>query len=310
MTGEFDLLGRLRGALPTGPAGETWIGDDAAVVEPPPASLLLAADVLVEGVHFDLALSTPADVGWKAIAANVSDVAAMGGRPLHVLVSVVAGSGFDVEDLYEGIKAATQEWGCAVAGGDLSTGGSAAVAVAITGTTDGRAPVLRSGARAGDAVVVTGPLGGAAAGLRLLRAEGSGDGSLGSSAVSDAVARHRRPRARPAAGQAASRAGATAMIDVSDGLAADLGHILDASGVGVELDGVPAHPAARPEEAQTGGDDYELVICTPDPEELLHALRDVGAEEAQLIGRCHPDGSRRTLAGEPMASTGWEHTWQ
>lgn len=306
MTGEFELLSRLRGALPTAPTGETWIGDDAAAVEPPSRSLLLAADVLVEGTHFDLTWSAPADVGWKAVTANVSDVAAMGGRPLHLLVSVVVGPAFDVEALYAGITEAARHWGCAVVGGDLARGRSVTVAVAITGTTDGRAPVGRGGARPGDAVVVTGPLGGAAAGLRLL-----GDGLAFDSdpVAADAVRCHRRPYARPAEGQAAARVGATAMIDVSDGLAADLGHVLDESGVGVALDRVPVHPAAREEEALGGGDDYQLVICGADGPALAAALRAAGAVEAEVIGECTSDPAVRTLGGRPVATEGWEHEW-
>src|SRR4029077_4275087 len=105
MSGEFEAIERLRRMLPAPPAGETWIGDDAALVVPPVGGLLLAADVVVAGVHADLSLCGLDDLGWKAIAVNVSDIAAMGGRPSHVLVSVVGPPGVDLELLYSGIAA-------------------------------------------------------------------------------------------------------------------------------------------------------------------------------------------------------------
>jgi thiamine-monophosphate kinase len=274
------------------------MGDDAAAVRAPPGFLLLASDILVEGTHFDLSFSTPADAGWKAVAANVSDIAAMGGRPLHLLVSVAGPPRFDVEALYEGIADAAREWRCAVVGGDLANGPVATVAVAITGTTDGLPPVCRSGARAGDHVLVTGPLGAAAAQLRALR---RGDAEHGWA--------HRRPTARVVAGRAAAEAGATAMIDVSDGLAADLGHILDASLVGVRLDRVPVHADATLDDALGGGDDYELVICAPDPGAVVDVVVAAGEPEPQVIGRCTEDPGERLLAGAPMPAGGWEHQW-
>jgi thiamine-monophosphate kinase len=268
-TGEFDLIAELRRRFPL-------VGDDAAVVPPPSGHLLLAADAIVAGVDF-----TPEEpivqVGRRAVLANVSDIAAMGGRPLHLLVSIAAPAGVDVRGLVDGIAAGAADYGCEVAGGDLSsTAGPLVVSVAITGCVDdGGAPVLRSGARAGDSVFVTGPLGGAAAaGYRF------GDAWV--------------PRARVAEGRAARLAGATAMIDVSDGFAADLGHLLDASGVGVELVHVPVARTATEDQALGGGEDYELIFTLP--------FRVTPPPGSIRVGTITDDRSMR-----PPAVAGWQH---
>ena len=144
VNGELAAIETIRRGLPPSPAGETWIGDDAAVVAGPAgSSLLLAADAVVEGVHFDLDLVDAADVGWKALAVNVSDIAAMGGRPLHALVTVVGASAFMIEGLVRGLAEAAAAYECAIVGGDLSSGPCLVVSVAITGTTGEREAVPR-----------------------------------------------------------------------------------------------------------------------------------------------------------------------
>ena len=267
LTNEFALIGRLRERFAD-------IGDDAAVVEPPDSPLLLAADTVVAGVHTppDLPLE---DLGWKAVAVNVSDIAAMGGRPLHLLVTVAAPQGTDLDRLFDGVAEASKAYLCPVVGGDLTTADVLVVTVAVTGTVDGT-PVSRAGARPGETIYVTGPLGAAAA---------SGW--------------TRRPLPRVAEGVDARGAGATAMIDVSDGLVADLGHIADESGVGFALDEVPVAPGATLDQALTGGEDYELVFTAP------VARLPLGFR----IGTCTADPTQRTLAGQPLpvASGGWEH---
>ncbi len=300
MTGEFAAIERLRRLLPQPGPGETWIGDDAAVVRAPGGGwLLLAADAMAAGVHADLSLTGLDDFGWKAVAVNVSDIAAMGGRPLHALVTVAGPAGTDLDLLYRGVAAAAQVYGCPVVGGDLVNAPVLVVTVAVTGTFEG-APLLRSGARPGDLVYVTGPLGLAAAGLRLLK-EGKG-------AASAAGRAHRRPQAAVAAGLAARAAGATAMIDISDGLAADLGHLADASGVGLALTEVPVGEGATAEEALTGGEDYVLAFAAPDPRRVSESFAGLPAPAA--IGRCTADPSERTLAGRPLpAASGWQHDW-
>ena len=268
-TGEFDLVAELRRRFPL-------VGDDAAVVEPPAGHLLLAADAIVGGVDFtdDEPI---VQVGRRAVLANASDIAAMGGRPLHVLVSIAAPAGVDVLGLIDGVAAGCADAGCEVAGGDLSaTSGPLVVSIAITGCIDdGGEPVRRAGARAGDDVFVTGPLGGAAAaGYR-----------FGGAWV---------PRARIAEGRAARLAGATAMIDVSDGFAADLAHLVEASGVGVELVHVPIAREATEAQALGGGEDYELIFTLP-------------------AGVPAPPGSIRVgtivadVTKQPPAVPGWQH---
>lgn len=271
--GEFAAIARLRRFLPA-------IGDDCAVVDGPDGPLLLAADAVVAGVHADLAVVGLDDLGWKAVVANVSDVAAMGGRPLHLLVTVAGPPDTDLDLLYRGIRQAADASGAEVVGGDLANAPVLVVTVAVTGTVDAGAPVRRSGAGAGDSVFVTGPLGAAAA--------------SGWTA---------RPVARVAEGAAARLAGATAMIDVSDGLAADLGHLCDESGVGVELLHVPVAAGATEEQALGGGEDYELVFTAPDAERVAETFAEAGLVAPERIGVCVADPAVRP----PRA--GWEHSF-
>jgi thiamine-monophosphate kinase len=260
--------------------------------------LLLATDAVVAGVHVDLTLSTLNDLGWKAMAVNVSDMAAMGGRPLHALVTVAGPPGTDLEQLYQGVAEAAAYYHCPVVGGDLSNAACLVVNVAMTGTVD-PPPVRRHGARPGDRIYLTGPVGLSAAGLRQLR-----EGGKGASAATSA---HRRPLPVVAAGAAARTAGATAMIDISDGLAADLGHIAESSGVGLALDRVPVGEGATLEEALTGGEDYVLAFTAPDGEAVAQAFE--GLRPPDLIGICTADPAERTLAGSPLPVGGWEHQW-
>jgi thiamine-monophosphate kinase len=296
------------------PDGEVWIGDDAAVVAGPP-TLLLAADLVVAGVHADLTLTGVDDFGWKAIAVNVSDLAAMGGRPLHALVTVAGPPGSDLDRLYAGIADAAREYACPVVGGDLANAEQLVVSVAVTGTTDGGRPVLRRGARPGDHLFVTGPLGAAAAGLRELRAAAAGPsaGAAAPLAVGANVQAHARPRALPAEGAAARRAGATAMIDVSDGLAADLGHVAEQSGVGLALgrDHIPVAPGATFAEALAGGEDYQLAFAAPDREAVAREFVTAGLAPPVRIGVCTADAAERSLDGTlwPPNLRGWEHEW-
>jgi thiamine-monophosphate kinase len=290
-----------------------WIGDDAAVLGPGHGRILLTTDLSVAGVHADLALIGLDDLGWRALAAAVSDVAAMGGRPDGAVVAVAGPPTTDLDLLYDGIARAAEAHGCPVVGGDLSTSGDLVVAVTVTGHVDGGpGPVLRSGAGPGDALLVTGPLGAGAAGLRVLRAGGAALGTgpgVRSGEDLQAVMAHRRPWARLAEGETARGAGATAMIDVSDGLLADLGHVADASGVGYRLEEVPVAPGATIDEALGGGEDYELVVATPDPVGLRSAFVDAGLRAPVVIGSCTADPAERTLAGTATTALGWEHPW-
>ena len=313
MTGEFAAIEAIRSVLaePSGP-GEVWIGDDAAVIAcgtgaAGPEWLLLAADTVVAGVHADLTVTGLDDLGWKAVAASVSDIAAMGGDAGHALVTVAGPPGTPLGLLYEGVAAAARSFGCPVVGGDLTNATDTVVTVAVTGRCSG-APVLRSGARPGDLIWVTGPLGGSAAGLRLLRSAG---GPMPAGAADDpgssAVRAHARPVPLLAAGRAARACGATAMIDVSDGLAADLGHIATQSGVGFALDTVPVHPAATLDEALGGGEDFALVFCAPESAAVAETFAEL--DTPLRIGRCTSRPAERTLDGCPLPVAGWEHRW-
>lgn len=308
-TDEFELIARLRArfeaAGPPLAPGDLGIGDDAAAVTLSAAGrVVLATDLVVAGVHVDLGISSPEDVGWKALMVTVSDLAAMGVGVSHVLLSVAAPAGFAVERLGAGVAEAASAVGCAVVGGDLSASPVLVVSVTAVGSVADDAPLLRRGsARPGDALFVTGPLGGAAAGLRLL-----GDPS-GPSVPSALASAHRRPVARLAEGIAARTAGASAAVDVSDGLVADVVHLAEASGVGVEL-GIGADAVTRGatrDEALSGGEDYELVVAASDPGALLAVFRDAGLATPLAIGRCVADPSVRTVDGGPLPVAGWRH---
>jgi thiamine-monophosphate kinase len=303
--GEEEALAALGELLPAPPAGELWFGDDAAALSPPPAGsrLLVALDSVVAGVDADLSLTGLADLGWKAMAVNLSDIAAMGGAPAAALVGVVGLGGAELRQLYEGILSASRTYGCPVVGGDLSSGAEVVVTVAVWGSVEGR-PVLRSGARPGDVIWVTGPLGAAAAGLRRLRELARGGGGPVPEAL---VAAHARPKPALTEGKLAKRLGATAMIDVSDGLAADLGRLASSSQVGFELDDVPVAPGATLADALGGGDDYALVFTLPAGADPVAAFEEEGVARPAKLGSCVPDPGRRCLRGSDLGASGWEH---
>ena len=277
--------------------------DDAATLGVPGGGpLVVSVDSVVEGVHVDLAVCSPGDVGWKALMGASSDLAAMGAVPLGALVALCVPGGSGQGDLALGVMAGVAEAAtaisCPVVGGDVSEAGELVVAVTVLGTVQGGGqPVARSGARPGDAVFVTGACGGSAAGLRELRA-----------GVSRGEA-YRRPVARLREGQAARHHGAHAMIDVSDGLALDLHRLADASGVGFRLDDVPVAEGATLQEALGGGEDYELVIVVgeADAASLADAFRADGLRRPVRIGSVVGAPGERLLAGRKLERLGWQH---
>jgi len=309
-TGEDAVVQRIGDRLLAGQGGqapgETWFGDDAAVVRMGAGRqrVLFTTDVAVAGVHGDLSLIDLGDFGWKALTAAVSDIAAMGGTPAHAVVSVGApptSSPEDIEELTGGLAEAAQSWSCPVVGGDLSEATQFFVAVAVTGTLPGVRPaVLRRGARPGDALFVTGPLGASAAGLRILR----GGGVPG---APDLVAAHRRPRARLVEGRVARAAGARAMLDLSDGLGLDLHRLARASQVGVRVDRVPVAAGATEGEALGGGEDYELLIAAPDDGRLERAFSEAGLRPPLRIGTCTADPAERRLGSTVLPESGYQH---
>lgn len=305
VTGERSFLERLAARLPPAPAGEVWLGDDAAVLD---GGLLLATDALVAGVHFDLDWSTPSDVGWKALVVNLSDLAAMAGSPRAAVVAVVVPPRTEglADEVLDGLAEAAEAHRCPLVGGDTTSGAELVVSVAVLGTVGEGGPVLRSGARAGDAVFVTGTLGGARRALRLLREGSSVPGPLRE--------RLDRPQPQLAAGEAAAASGATAMIDVSDGLGTDLGRVLDASGVGVRVDAalIPRLDAfgVGVEDALAGGDDYQLCFTAPDPDRVARSFHDRNLPPPVAIGEVVAEDRVVVRDGSetPWVDSGWEHS--
>ncbi len=250
--GEFGLIAAIAELLPREPAPLLGVGDDAAVVAAPDGRVVATTDLLAEGRHFRRDWSGPVDIGAKAAAQNLADVAAMGAEPSALLVGLATPGDLAVDwalDLVRGMIAECGRAGAAIAGGDITSSDSLLLAITALGNLAGRAPVTRSGARPGDVLAVAGRLGWSAAGLALLAAGAAGgqggtglvgagpDGAGLEAAVRDElVAAHRRPQPPYAAGPRAARLGATSMIDISDGLVQDLGHVAAASGVRVDID--------------------------------------------------------------------------
>jgi thiamine-monophosphate kinase len=283
--GEFGLIARVIDRLAGSPAVLLGPGDDAAVVATPDGRVVATTDVLVDGVHFRRDWSSAYDVGRKAAAANLADIAAMGARGTALLVGLAAPADLPVAwslELTDGLRDEAELVGAAVVGGDVVRSESLVISVTALGDLDGREPVTRAGAQPGDVVVLAGELGRSAAGLGLL-AGGARDGEL--------VEAHRRPTPPYEMGPAFALVGATSMCDVSDGLVADLGHIARASGVHIDLD--PAD-----ELFLTGGEDHALVATLPSGVAV--------PDGARVIGRVLAGEPRVTVAGEP-ATGGWDH---
>ena len=329
-TTEDELLATLRRVFSGDhPGVRLGIGDDAAVVDTREGQAVLTADILVEGVHYDRTLISPRDLGAKAIVVNVSDVAAMGASPRFALLSVALPPDADaawVVELEGGVRAACDEYALTMVGGDLSSGPVAVVSVAVMGEVAPGRYVTRSGARPGDRVVVTGTLGASAGGLALARASGSAARrALLSAAGRSLMEAHVRPVARVGEGRTLAVSGATAMMDVSDGLAIDLGRICAASGVGARLRtaDVPVAPelievreilGVDPLElALGGGEDYELLATLPAARvaEAAAALDErFGCRLTEIGEIMDGDGLTAVEADgrdRPLEAKGWDH---
>ncbi|PWD49403.1 thiamine-phosphate kinase [Serinibacter arcticus] len=307
---ESELLARFVPRLSAGRQTLHGPGDDAAVVAVPSGSIVVTSDVLVEDRHFRRDWSTGVDVGWRAAAQNLADVAAMGARPTSIVVALVMPRDLAVAwvvELAEGLAAACAPHDVGIVGGDLSSGREISVAVAAFGELDGAAPVLRSGARPGDRVALAGTLGRSAAGLTALTA----GGEVVVEGAEVAVATYRRPEPPLLAGPEAARAGATAMLDVSDGLLRDAGRIASASGVAIDLDPRLLAPdvEALAELAEelgadaaswvlTGGEDHGLLATFPAGHPLPPSFRRIG-----VVGA----GCGVTVDGVAPDLVGWDH---
>lgn len=329
--GERGLIRRIRRSDAAGagsPGVEVGIGDDTAVLAVPPGHKLLATtDLLIEDVHFRRVSAGPADIGWKALAVNLSDVAAMGGIPRWALVALAVPADTDVEAVdafYAGMAEAAAPHRVSVVGGDTSaSAGGWTINVTLLGVHPGE-PRLRSQARAGDAVAVTGSLGASAAGLHAIELglDRARDAGLTEARLGEITRAHLRPRARVAEGRwLGQAAGVHAMMDCSDGLATDLGHICRESGVGarVWLDRVPVAAAARDaaralghdarEWAVSGGEDYELLLtCDPAAADgLIPALSAATGTALTVIGRIEGSAGEIVFVdaeGAPVATRG------
>ena len=297
--GEFGLIGTLRSWLPAGPAVLTGIGDDAAVLAAPDGRVVATTDFLIEDRHFRRDWSSSSDVGHKAAARSLADIAAMGAVPTGLLVALAAPPDLPVSwlrGLASGLARECARAGASVAGGDTSQAPFVLLAVTGLGDLQGRAPVLRSGARPGDVVAVAGPLGHAAAGLALLSAGLPGPAGL--------IQAQLRPSPPYDAGPEAAALGATAMIDVSDGLLADLGHVAEASDVLID---VFAEPLIRTNgggtvslaDILTGGEDHSLAATFP---------AGVGLPARWTVIGSVSEGHGVTVDGKPyQGPAGWEH---
>jgi thiamine-monophosphate kinase len=300
--GENHIVARFR-ALASGSLNPNVIvgpGDDAAVLSADgDRLLLLACDMMVEGVHFRLDWARPRQIGWKALAQNISDIAAMGGAPFAAVASIAAPGDLPEEaaaGIAEGLVAAASRYGASFVGGDLvGSPGPVVVDVAITGWVDKDKLLLRRGAAPGDAVLVTGSLGAAGAGLAALERDFS---DAGSSLLAEALRAHHEPEPRLKEAQAIAAAGlATAMMDLSDGLADDLPRLCQQSGVGARLraGAIPIAPACSfvadslglsdLRLALSGGEDYELLLaCPPGSVDALSAAVQACGNQLTVIG--------------------------
>lgn len=321
--GEGALIARIAqcvGQIPPPEAARLvqGIGDDTAVLQVGEQTLLWTADMLVEGVHFRLDWMDAASLGWKSLAVNLSDIAAMGGTPVGALLSMALPSertGAWLDAFVEGFAACARTYGAALLGGDTNRAEQMVIDVSVLGILMGQ-PVMRSGARVGDWLLVSGALGGSRAGLHALAA--------GKTAAID-LTPHFRPAPRLQVGALARALGASTMMDLSDGLAADLPKLLRASGVGavVHAGRIPVHPVAAHWAhrqgidpvafAIAGGEDYELLIAAP-PAVAQHLLVRVPAEtgvpltqigevlEVPELWLAREDGTR-----ESFEIVGWDH---
>lgn len=288
--GEFGLIAAVTARLPMTDAVLLGPGDDAAVLAVPDGRVVATTDMLLEGLHFRRDWSSAYDIGRKAAAANLSDIAAMGGSPTALLVALALPADLPISwalELADGLNDEAALVGASIIGGDLVRSEQVVVSVTALGSIVG-GPVTRAGARVGDQVVLAGRLGWSAAGLRLLR-EGVRTGPL--------VDAHRRPSPPYAMGPVLALSGATAMCDVSDGLLADLDHIATASGVGIELDSAAlADDAVSLQDVLTGGEDHALVATTSGR----------APEGCRVIGRVVAGDQVRVDGALPIGH-GWDH---
>lgn len=325
--GEFGLIARLTAGLPLGAGVVLGVGDDAAVLDPAGELIAATCDAQVQGVHFRLGQATPANIGWKALAVNLSDLAAMGATPRFALVSLLVPPDLSVatlDGIYAGLRDLAQRYGVAIVGGNVAAQPDRlAIDITALGTVARERIIRRAGARPGDHLLVTGTLGAAAAGL-WAQDHPDAAAAMPADLLQAALAAQYAPEPRVAVGQALARYGVTAALDISDGLAADVSHLGAASGVGVEIDAarLPIAPAAWAAEplagraaldlALFGGEDYELLLTVPAEragDALAGLMQETGVPICD-IGTIVVEQTikvRRHATTAVLTPTGWDH---
>jgi len=316
--GEFELIARLCAGLRLSRRTLTGPGDDCAVIGRPRGAQLFTIDSMIEDVHFRLAWGTPQQLGYRALAVNLSDIAAMGGAPTACVVNLAVRKGLTAQffdRLYAGLNRAATRAKVDVVGGNVTSADQLAITIALLGDA-GPATLRRDRARPGDEIFVTGTLGDAAAGLRILEGGLTARGA----ARKFLINRFLEPTARVDAGLKLAKLRPTpAAIDISDGLCQDLGHILERSGVGAELeaDAIPLSRAYRSilgddrELALNGGDDYELLFCLKRGHSEKKLAHDLGIA-VRRIGRIVASERGLTLRDQAgisraLTAAGWNH---
>jgi thiamine-monophosphate kinase len=308
--GEFGLIAAIRGVLPADPPGILGVGDDGAVLPVPDGRVVASTDLLIEGRHFRQDWSPAVDIGVKAAAQNFADIAAMGATATALLFGLAVPGDVSVTwvlDVTRGLAAECERAGALIAGGDVTSSDSVMLAITALGSLGGRQPVTRTGAQPGDVLAISGPVGMSAAGLALLQRGQTAPGPE----LSRLLTAHRRPQPDYAAGPLAAAAGATSMIDISDGLVADLGHIAEASGVllDVRSASLPGTRDLEPAAARLGtdwrdwalggGEDHALAATFPELAVVPRGWTVIGTARA---------GAGILVDSEPWrGSAGWDH---
>ncbi|MTD13117.1 thiamine-phosphate kinase [Nakamurella sp. YIM 132087] len=308
--GEFALIGRITAGVKYPESVQLGPGDDAAILAAPDGRVVVSTDVLVDGVHFRTDWASPEQIGRRAALAAMADISAMGAVPTGLVVGLSAPADTAVDvvlGIGKGLHDTAAEHGAAVVGGDVTRSPALTLSVTVLGDLRGERPVTRSGARSGDVVALAGRLGWAAAGLTVL--------SRGFRSPVSLVNAYRVPEPPLAAGPTAAASGATSMIDVSDGLLADLGHVARASGVDIDVRTIALDVNPRLTEVAsalgrdaldwvlTGGDDHALVATFPHGATLPPGWQPIGS-----VTVADPSGPRVTVDGAVReGATGWTH---
>ena len=299
MLSEGSLISQIRKLAGAGAGNSSLIkgiGDDCAILRPRPRhDLVFTTDFVLQGRHFTLETHTPNDIGHKALARSLSDLAAMGSKPLFCLVSLAMPADLGkpwINRFYKGLLKLASQHAIVLAGGDLASFDAVIADVVCCGEVPQGKALLRSNAKPGDVIYVTGQLGGAASGFEMHAGPNS--------------RRHRRPEPRVAVGQALRRLGVTCCMDLSDGLALDLHRLCTESKVKADLDGLlPVARGATRVQAIFGGEDYELLFTAPEKLNLPSVVAGVAISRIGKIGE--GKSGTLTLAGKPLEPTGFDH---